>query len=61
MTVYPVRLYAFACDAPGCEHVSDDILPTNPDDGRRSAWRAVRGDGWTERDRRHYCPQHRPR
>lgn len=60
MTVYTNRIYVFACDALGCEQVSEETLSDNPDAGRRSAWRIARRElGWIERDGRQYCPSHR--
>jgi hypothetical protein len=56
MTIYTTRLYTFVCDV--CEQVTGEILPTNPGDGRRSAWRDARREGWTEHDGQHYCPKH---
>jgi hypothetical protein len=61
MTVYVTRVYVFECDAHGCETVTGDIIPANPDDGRRSAWRVARRElGWFEGDGKHFCPDHPP-
>lgn len=62
MTVYVTRVYVFECDAKGCEVVTGDIIPANPDDGRRSAWRVARRElGWLEGSGgKHFCPEHPP-
>jgi hypothetical protein len=46
MTIYTTRLYIFVCDV--CERDTGEIIPTNPDDGRRSAWRDAHREGWTD-------------
>jgi hypothetical protein len=60
VTVYWTRIYNFACNAQGCELVTEDILPPNLEEGARSAWRVARDSGWTRRGAaEHYCPSHR--
>lgn len=59
MTIYTTRVYMFECDAEGCEQVTGDIIPANPADGRRSAWRIARREhGWTARGDKQFCPRH---
>jgi hypothetical protein len=59
MTLLSMRVYVFTCNAAGCEDVTGDIVPPNPDDGARSAWRVASAVGWTCAERgRHYCPAH---
>lgn len=54
-----MRVYVFACNAMGCEEVTGDIVPPNPDDGARSAWRVAKQDGWTDAGGNlHYCFGH---
>ena len=58
MSVYVTRVYEFVCNAPGCESVSDQIIPNTETRSRRDAWREVKQVGWIEVDGRHYCPAH---
>jgi hypothetical protein len=58
MSVYAARIYNFACNAPTCEEVSEDILPPNLNDGARSAWRVARDLGWSTDGAEHFCPSH---
>lgn len=59
MSVYSTRVYNFACNAPGCEEVTEDILPPNMTDGARSAWRVAKEQGWARRrSNEHFCPTH---
>lgn len=57
MTLLVTKLYAFACDAAGCEQVGEDIMVATKG-GARSAWGIAAESGWTRCDDQHYCPEH---
>lgn len=48
-----IRIYSFECDYPDCPEVDEGGGPYIDD-----ALREIKRDGWTVRDRKHYCPAH---
>ena len=60
MTVLAMRVYVFACNAPGCNEDTGKIDPPNISNPARSAWRVAKAEGWTRVGLGlHYCPRHR--
>lgn len=56
MSYIVIRIYSFECDYPGCEQVEEHGGPFIAD-----GLRGLRSGGWTiTRDRKHYCPKHKP-
>ena len=62
MSYFVEKIYAFECDAPGCDAMTD-VEPGAA--GRNSPLRYALRDlrrehDWTIRDGKHYCPRHAP-
>ena len=63
MSYTRMTIYSFSCDNPGgCKSIygdGEEVLPSEGP-GLRAAEKELRHSGWTVRDGRHYCPDHKP-
>jgi hypothetical protein len=59
MAVMIIRVYAFGCDASGCERWSNDYVPTG-NEPQKAAWsrKQATADGWRFKRGRAFCPFH---
>jgi hypothetical protein len=59
VTLLAIRVYVFACNAPGCDEDTGKIHPLTMTNPARSAWRVAKAEGWTRAGfAQHYCPGH---
>jgi hypothetical protein len=57
-----MTVYSFECDHPGgCKSTrgEHEVLPYEGA-GLRGALKELRAAGWTVRNGKHYCPEHKP-
>jgi hypothetical protein len=63
MSYLRLTVYSFTCDNPGgCGSPRGGEYESLPPygTGLRGAEKELRAEGWTVRDGKHYCPDHKP-